>query len=309
MKLISRIFALLLAAVSLASCLASTKYDKSTGDIRLRPVIGIGTRSGEEFIPFPEDRKFNVFAISQETGKMYLDDVAVTSGGRRGWFPENTPKWPVEESLKFVGYWPSELPMSCTSDGTLKMPVYEAGDADVLVTDPTRAYTKNDSIVGLPFRHALAKIDFRVKHALSGGARVRVEKIMIREAYVRGAFDSSADLGWNPAGEQTDITVYAADGIDEGIEVFNLVPRYVGESRYVLPQVISGSSIEVTYAFKAGESAWIRGQVVSAPVTIEAWEPDRHYTYTLSIFKDQAKELTYTTGYSSWDETLNDDEN
>ena len=82
MKLISRTLVLLTAAITLTGCLASTKYDKSTGDIRLRPVIGIGTRSGKEFIPFPEDRKFNVFAISQDTGRKFLDDVAVTYGAR-----------------------------------------------------------------------------------------------------------------------------------------------------------------------------------------------------------------------------------
>ena len=198
---------LLTAAITLTGCLASTKYDKSTGDIRLRPVIGIGTRSGKEFIPFPEDRKFNVFAISQDTGRKFLDDVAVTYGGKRGWFPENTPKWPVDESLKFIGYYPSDLQMTCDSDGILKMPAYTAGDIDLLVTDPTKAYNKNDSIAGLPFYHALAKIDFRAKHVLGNGTRVRVEKIVIKGAYVQGAFDSSADLRWNPAGQQTDITV------------------------------------------------------------------------------------------------------
>ena len=310
MKFISRILVLLIAATAMTGCLASTKYDKATGDIRFRPVIGIGTRSVDEFIPFPDDRKFNVFAISQETGERYLDDVAVSSRGKKGWYPENTPKWPVEESLRFIGYYPADLQMTCSGDGTLKMSAaYTAGDTDVLVTDLTGAYTKNDSIVGLPFYHALAKIDFRARHALNDGTRVKVEKIMIREAYTQGVFDSSADLRWNPAGEQTDITVYAADGNDEGVEIFNLVPRYVGGSVFVLPQENSGSSIEVTYAFKTGESAWITGQTVSAPVTIDAWGPDRHYTYTLSIFKDHTKELTYTTGMSSWDDTLNEDEN
>lgn len=309
MKLISRTLVLLTAAITLTGCLASTKYDKSTGDIRLRPVIGIGTRSGKEFIPFPEDRKFNVFAISQDTGRKFLDDVAVTYGGKRGWFPENTPKWPLDESLKFIGYYPSDLQMTCDSDGTLKMPAYTAGDIDLLVTDPTKAYNKNDSIAGLPFYHALAKIDFRAKHALNTGTRVRVEKIVIKGAYVQGAFDSSADLRWNPAGQQTDITVYAANGREEGIEIFNLVPKYVGSSMFIIPQKNMGSSIEVTYAFQTGESGWIGGQTVSAPVTLEAWEPDRHYTYTLSIFKDQEKELTYTTGMSSWDDTLKENEN
>lgn len=88
-----------------------------------------------------------------------------------------------------------------------------------------------------------------------------------------------------------------------------MVPKYVGSSMFIIPQKNMGSSIEVTYAFQTGESGWIGGQTVSAPVTLDAWEPDRHYTYTLSIFKDQEKELTYTTGMSSWDDTLKENEN
>ena len=300
MKLFSRILVLLTAAGSFSGCLSHTKVDDSTGYIRLRPVIGCGTRSGEDYIAFPEDRTFRMFAISADSGDKILDDVTVSSRGARGWFPENTPLWPYGESLKFVGYWPSGLQMTCDREGTLKMSSYrvEGSGEDLLVTDPTRSCTKNDSIVGLPFYHALAKIDFRVLHGLGGNTRVRVEKIGINGIYTLGGFDSSSDLKWSPAGEPQNITVFEADG--DGAEVFSVTPRILGDSMFVLPQD-GGASIEVTYAFSTGGSGWLTGQKMSTPAMTGRWEADRHYTYTLKIQDDR---LAYTTGISSWYEDL-----
>ena len=75
MKILSKILVLLLTAGVSSSCLSHLKYDKTTGEIRLRPVVGLGTRSGEDFIPFPEDREFRVTAVSRDSGEKYLDDV------------------------------------------------------------------------------------------------------------------------------------------------------------------------------------------------------------------------------------------
>ena len=300
MKFLTRILVPLLAACSFTGCLSHTKLDDSTGYIRLRPVIGCGTRAGEDYIAFPEDRTFQLWAISQESGKKFLDDVTVLPKGGRGWYPENTPMWPYGESLKFIGYYPSELPMTCDKDGILKMASYEVQGSgeDLLVTDPTRSYTKNDSIVGLPFYHALTKIDFRVLHALNSNTRVRVEKIEICGIYTRGGFDSSSDLKWSHAGEPTTLTVFQADG--DGAEVFSLTPRILGDSMFVLPQD-GGASIRITYAFSTGGSGWLTGQKMSTPAITSRWEPDRHYTYTLKIQEDR---LAYTTGISSWYEDV-----
>lgn len=69
MKILSKILVLLLTAGVSSSCLSHLKYDKTTGEIRLRPVVGLGTRSGEDFIPFPEDREFRVTAVSRDSGE------------------------------------------------------------------------------------------------------------------------------------------------------------------------------------------------------------------------------------------------
>lgn len=295
MRIFFRILVPLTAAGMLSGCLSHTKLDDSTGYIRISPAIGCGTRAGEDFIKFPEDKTFRLYAISDDSGKKYLDNVNVSYRGSRGWLPEGTPFWPHSEALRFIGYYPASLTMTCGDDGSVKMESLEVrgNGEDILVTDLTKSLTKNDSIVGLPFYHALTKVDFRVMHGLGSGTRVRVEKIGLKKVYTRGGFDSSSSLCWSPAGEPEDITVFEADG--EGAEVLSVTPRTLGDSMLLLPQD-GGSSIEITYAFSTGGSGWITGQKMSTPA-ISAWEPDRHYTYTLKIQEDR---LACTTGISSW---------
>ena len=295
MNIFSRVLVSLAAAGLLSGCLSHTKLDESTGYIRLSPAIGCGTRAGEDYITFPEDKTFRLFALSEDSGDKYLDNVLVNYRGSRGWLPEGTPFWPQSEALRFIGYYPAELPMTCAKDGSLKMESYAVpgNGEDILVTDLTKALTKNDSIAGLPFHHALTKVDFRVMHGLSSSTRVRVERIGLKKVYTRGGFDSSSSLCWSPAGEPEDITVFEADG--EGAEVFSVTPRTLGDSMLLLPQD-NASSIEITYAFSTGGSGWITGQKMSTSA-ISAWEPDRHYTYTLKIQEDR---LACTSGISSW---------
>lgn len=311
MKHFSRILVLMLSAGLLSGCLASTKYDKNTGDIRLRPVVGLGTRAGEDFVPFPEDREFRLWAISQESGNRILDNVLVSSAGSKGWIPASSPKWPYGQALKFVGYYPADLQMTCDSDCRLKMGSYsvEGRGTDILISEPSRSYNQNDSIVGLPFYHALAKVDFRAKHALNSNTSVRIEKIEVEGLCVKGGFDSSTDLKWSVSGDKTTLAVYESDG--EGAEIYS-APTYLGGSWYVLPQN-SNASIKVTFAFKTGGSGWLRGQEVSTPAVIKEWLPDRHYTYTLTIQEPGVEDpsdvsfvLKYTTGISSWDEQLSE---
>lgn len=149
MKILSKILVLLLTAGVSSSCLSHLKYDKTTGEIRLRPVVGLGTRSGEDFIPFPEDREFRVTAVSRDSGEKYLDDVIVKSRGARGWFPENSPQWPYDQSLTFAGYYPTDLQVTCDRECNLKIDSYtvEGKGIDILLAETDRAYTKNDSIV------------------------------------------------------------------------------------------------------------------------------------------------------------------
>ncbi len=310
MKHFSRILVLMLTAGLFSGCLASTKYDKNTGDIRLRPVVGLGTRAGEDFVPFPEDREFRVWAVSQQSGNKILDNVLV-SAGSTGWIPANSPKWPYGESLRFAGYYPSDLDMTCDSGCRMKMNSYSitGRGTDILISEPVRTYNQNDSIVGLPFYHALAKIDFRVKHALNSATRVRIEKIVLEGVCTQGGFDSSSDLKWSASGDRTSLVVFEPDGV--GTEVYN-VPAYLGDSRFVIPQN-GGASIKVTFAFSTGGSGWLTGQEVSTPAVIKEWLPDRHYTYTLTIQEpgsDDSSEssfvLKYTTGISSWDEQISD---
>ena len=190
MKILSKILVLLLTAGVSSSCLSHLKYDKTTGEIRLRPVVGLGTRSGEDFIPFPEDREFRVTAVSRDSGEKYLDDVIVKSRGARGWFPESSPQWPYDQSLTFAGYYPTDLQVTCDRECNLKIDSYtvEGKGIDILLAETDRAYTKNDSIVGFPFRHALTKMDFRVKQTLNLETRVKIQKNHLFQSLVEQKF-------------------------------------------------------------------------------------------------------------------------
>lgn len=308
MKFILRTLVLAAMVAASAGCIKSTKYDKTTGDIRFSPVIGLDTRSGDNSISFPQDRTFSLWAISDDSGNRYLDDVSVSYTGSRGWTPAGAPLWPYGESLKFVAYWPSTLQASCASDGTLKIGSFSIDDPssednDILVTDLTKSYDKTDSIVSLRFHHALAKVDFRVAHALGSEVSVRVEKIVLRGMKTAGSYDSSEDFPWSVSGDRSDIVIFEAEG--DGTDISYLTPLQLGGTYSVIPQE-SAASIEVTYALSSGGSGWLTGQKMSTPDVsdkhpdgyLEGWEPDRHYTYTLIIREDK---ISYSTAKSSWD--------
>lgn len=312
MKILSKILVLLLTAGVSSSCLSHLKYDKTTGEIRLRPVVGLGTRSGEDFIPFPEDREFRVTAVSRDSGEKYLDDVIVKSRGARGWVPENSPQWPYDQSLTFAGYYPTDLQVTCDRECNLKIDSYtvEGKGIDILLAETDRAYTKNDSIVGFPFRHALTKMDFRVKQTLNLETRVKIQKIELCGIFRQGSYDSSASPDWRSSGQKSDLTIFEADG--EGVEVYKMSPSYLGGSWFVLPQD-GGASIRVTFALSTAGSEWLGNQTVETPAVLKEWLSDRHYTYTLNIQEPGPEDTTgdpfvlkYTTGISSWDERLSD---
>ena len=296
---------IILSALSLmlTSCLDRTKLDEETDYIRFAPVISEGTRAGEEVSGFPLDGNFTVWALSG-AGDKYLDGAVCSYSASLGWTPIGNPKWPAGMSLRFVACSPENLSRAaCDGNGVITLSGYTVDRVtDPLFTQLTPAHSFDDgATVGLPFYHALAKIDFRVLHALGDGVRVRVKRIEIGDVWMSGDFDSSAMPMWTPSGEKSVLSVY--DG-GNGTEVSAKTPVYVGDRRLVLPQ--SGeSSISVTFSFSDddGES-WSTDESVTSVVSLKEWDVDRHYTYTLTIGAGQSGQsyvLKYTTGISSWD--------
>ena len=79
-----RITGSLVAALLMAGCVGPLQTQRIPVNIGFDPVIGHDTRTAVESVPFPEDDTFNVWAVNQSNGKIYLEDETI-SYGSNGW--------------------------------------------------------------------------------------------------------------------------------------------------------------------------------------------------------------------------------
>ena len=276
---------MLAGAVLMSSCIA-LNTDKTTLNIAFRPVIGYDTRA-EESIPFPEDRSFRVWA-QEGSGSVYMQDERVSYNG--GWTTSYI--WP-QKDLDFEACWPVDLPVEYSSRKGIQINAFDctSGDIDILLAKGGSEQVA-DGILPLRFDHVLSRIEFRMMHSLSDEMSVRLNKIELKGFGNKGDYNVDVNDAWNVREYNSSRVVFESA---EGAMLSKGEPAYFGNEFYTIPQVCV-ATIEVSYEVKFADATWIP-QVETIQKVEIAWDPSKHYTYTLNLCMDKLK---HTTGISSW---------
>ena len=289
----------ILSAIAVAALIFSgcVKHDTTwtPDNIAFRPLIGHDTRAVES-VPFPQDRSFKVWAVSQNDGicldgGLYLDAEEI-SYGENGW--ESSKKWPRYE-LEFEACWPTDLAVDFSPVNGIQLKDFDCskGDVDILIAHAS----DNDQLDGvsvLRFDHILSRLDFRMLHSLSEDIAVRVKKITLIGFADSGDYNVKVKNGWDTDSKDFSYVVYDA-GDSEGFSIIAGTAQYLGDEFYVIPQACT-AVLEVSYEISYDGSIWIpQTETIKSIETY--WEPSKHYTYTINLRMDK---LTHTTGISSW---------
>ena len=81
---------------------------------------------------------------------------------------------------------------------------------------------------------------------------------------------------------------------EEGVSMTSEL-RYLGEDFYTIPQLFVGT-LEVDFEVKYADATWIPQTEVLEKVEI-CWDPNTHYTYTLTLTENKMK---IHPGISNW---------
>lgn len=236
---------------------------------------------------FETDKHFRSYAYFLEKGKnwddnhaeakVYIDNALITyitpALGKGYWAAADTYYWPKQGSLTFFAWTdntihnPTSNPapsvgtgatVSCAHDTGIKITDYSVKDnlnKDILVAEIAKNKKSNESATGtwengVPtvFRHALAKVEFKVNQKMDyPNVKFRVKSITLNKVSTRGTFTqyqsnpNPENWGWNGWGIQEDLTVFTGNkevtATDDAGTFDKLTPSATDYS-IVLPQVL-----------------------------------------------------------------------
>lgn len=274
------IFYIAAACVALASCVKNeVRVNSPDKEITFQTV---STKAGAAF---ETNKHFFSYAYFLEEGKnwddnhvdakAYIDNALITydpgtSAGEGHWVAANTYYWPKQGSLTFFAWTdntihnPTSNPtpnvgtgatVSCAHDTGIKIKDYSVKDnlnKDILVAEIAKNKKSNETATGtwkqgVPtvFRHALAKVEFKVnKKTNYPNVEFRVKKITLTEVSTRGTFTQGSpaeNWGWDGWGLQEALSVFTGDvKVTEtaDAEAFNKLTPSATDYHIVLPQVL-----------------------------------------------------------------------
>lgn len=303
------IFYIAAACVALASCVKNeVRVNAPDKEITFQTV---STKAGGA--AFETNKHFFSYAYFLEKGKTwdanhadakaYIDNALITyitpPSGASYWAAANPYYWPKQGSLTFFAWTDNTIhnPISnlapsvgtgatvtCAHDTGIKIESYSVKDnrnKDILVAEIAKDKKSNESATGtwekgVPtvFRHALAKVEFKVNKKIDyPNVEFRVKKITLTEVSTKGIFTqyqsnpNPENWGWNGWGLQEDLPVFTGDmKVTETAYAgkFNkLIPDPDKDYFIVLPQVLK-DKIDPTLTI---EYEIITSYVAGKPVT------------------------------------------
>ncbi len=254
-----------------------------------------GTPASEAI--YPEALPFGVSAWLLPEGQSFADHAAEASEfltrcevayDGAEWSCVPTKEWsPKTTRLSFIGYAPYDAAAGCDA---VRGVVFDNVDTsleqtDLLYTDVVadRSKTESGGEVALPFRHALCRVDFRVKNLVADDEKVVVRSITLDAAAQCGSFHSLPEPAWQLDASRAPITFF------EGEAPTDHTPREAGRSVLMLPQELD-APVTVEYDYTASHGVVLHQRLSTKTVTTRL-EAGRHYVYTLSVGIDEVKFL------------------
>ncbi len=285
------------ALLSLAGCVVNRAEDyDSAVDLAFRPQLYVQVRAeGQE--SYPEELPFGVSAWMLPAGQPFADHAAearefltrceVAYDGSE-WLYEPLKEWsPKTTRLSFIGYAPYDAASGCDAVRGVTFAGVDTSLAqtDLLYTDVVADRSKMESggEVAMPFRHALCKVDFRVKNLVEPAEKIVVRSITLDAAATLGTFHSLPEPAWQLDESRSPVRFFEGEAATEH------TPREVGRSILMLPQSLD-AAVTVEYEYTTVEGAVLHQRLSTKRVTTRL-EAGRHYIYTLSVGIDEVKFL------------------
>lgn len=166
--------------------------------------------------PFPEDRTFISYAwFSLPDGetwsdgsnepRLYIDGAEISYHDADGWHAGSPFFWPLEGTLSFFSYAPSDMPLaeadggsgvSVTKDGVRldNWNVLDGDDKpkniDFMVADPAKDLTATGAAGGVPtlFRHTMTRVRVNIIDDGSSESEIGITSITLNDIYCTGSY-------------------------------------------------------------------------------------------------------------------------
>lgn len=341
------IFYVAAACVALASCVKNeVRVNAPDQEITFQTV---STKAG---VPFNTDNYFFSYAYFLEDGKTWnanhdkaqayiynakISYITPPSGTTSYWAAAKPYYWPKQGSLTFFAWTddtsdPSvgtDATVSCAHDTGIKIENYSVKDnlnKDILVAEIAKDEKSNTSATGaweqgVPtvFRHALAKVEFKVnKKKAYDNVTFKVKSITLNGVSTRGTFtqyQSNPDpenWGWSNQDTPEDLSVFTGDvevtkTADSESAEFDPLNPVTGDYSIVLPQNFDNDTPTLTIVYDIITS--YTGTPVTETVTetkalntiyTSNWECKKNYILGITLGLNK---IYWDPSVVAWDDT------
>lgn len=277
------IFYIAAACVALASCVKNeVRVNSPDKEITFQTVStkagGTAFETNKHFFSYAYFlKKGDTWDANHADAQTYIDNALITydtpATGKSYWAAAKPYYWPKQGSLTFFAWTdntihnPTSNPapsvgtgatVSCAHDTGIKITDYSVKDnlnKDILVAEIAKDKKSNETATGgwengVPtvFRHALAKVEFKVNKKIDDPrVKFRVKSITLNKVSTRGTFTqyqsnpNPEKWGWNGWGLQEDLTVFTGNKevtATDDAGTFDILTPSATNYFIVLPQVL-----------------------------------------------------------------------
>lgn len=288
------IFCIAAACAALASCVKNeVRVNAPDQEITFQTVstkAGAAFETNKHFFSYAYFlKKGDTWDVNHADAKAYIDKAVITyehgAGESKGyWAAANSYYWPKQGSLTFFAWTdntihdPTSNPtpsiagdgasVSCAHDTGIKITNYSVKDnlnKDILVAEIAKDKKNNESATGtwkqgVPtvFRHALAKVEFKVNKKMAyQDVTFKVKSITLNNVFTKGTFtqDSPAeDWGWSAQTEPDKLTVFTGNmevtkTAEPAPADFDKLPPIATDYSIVLPQTFNDDNPTLTIVY------------------------------------------------------------
>lgn len=348
------IFYIAAACVALASCVKNeVRVNSPDKEITFQTVStkagGAAFETNKHFFSYAyfleKGKDWNKADLTKDA-KAYIDNALITydtpASGKSYWAAKDKYYWPKQGSLTFFAWTdntihnPTSNPtpsvgtgatVSCAPDTGIKIKDYSVKDnpnKDILVAEIAKDKKSNESAIGawekgVPtvFRHALAKVEFKVnKKTNYSNVEFRVKSITLNKVSTKGTFtQGSPDESWGwsaqPATATDNLTVFTGDvKVTETADAgaFNELTPSATDYHIVLPQVLKDKTdpkltieYEIITSYVAGKpvTETVKDTKDLKDIYKNDWECNKKYVLGITLGLNEIYWDPYVEGWDN----------
>lgn len=293
---------IILAAVAMAACSKNETATVGGEAIEFRSEVVARAIVGEE--ADMREAGIGVFGTAvyrnSTSADIVFDNERLMYAAEKGWYyAEPVRYWIPQSQYAFAGIYPYAAEAYYAFDaaaGVLTVADYESGgehmDEDLMYATHERdlAATTDRGAVPLEMHHACAALQFKIING-SGSTVTAIEDIALTGLLYKGtlAVTTAGAAVWTPADDrvaENDTTTFGGTfAMPEGgfeDDIRNPLPLYDKGTITVLPQVLRGQAVKVSFRINGATTA----RTVDLSGATDKWEAGKRYVYTMTLTND-----------------------